>query len=61
MVTQIDTGNTIGWTRELDDLNRVVIPMEIIKEQKPNLKSKRVALFPLKNGIYVQFDKNLED
>ena len=56
MVTQIDTGNTMGITRELDDLNRVVIPMEIIKKQP--LKTKRVAIYPLKDGVYVAFDKN---
>lgn len=55
MVTTIDTGNTIGITRPIDSLGRIVIPMEILKEQKP--KSKRVAIFPLENGIYVKFDK----
>lgn len=59
MITQIDTGNTVGITRELDDLNRVVIPMEIIKQQ--SLKTKKVAMYPLKNGIYVAFDKKLEE
>lgn len=59
MITQIDTGNTVGITRELDDLNRVVIPMEIIKQQ--HLKTKKVAIYPLKDGIYVAFDKKLEE
>ena len=55
MVTQIDTGNTMGITRELDELNRIVIPMEIIKHQP--LRTKKVAIFPLKDGVYVAFDK----
>ena len=59
MVTHIDTGNTMGITRKLDDLNRIVLPMELIREQP--LRSKRVAMYPLKNGIYIEFDKNLED
>lgn len=59
MITQIDTGNTMGITRELDDLNRVVIPMEIIKQQ--HLKTKKVTIYPLKDGIYVAFDKKLEE
>lgn len=56
MVTQIDTGNTMGITRQLDELNRIVIPMEILKEQ--NLRSKKVAIYPLKDGVYIGFDKN---
>lgn len=56
MFTQIDTGNTRGITRELDNLNRIVIPMEIIKQQ--NLRSNKVAIYPLKDGVYIGFDKN---
>ena len=55
MVTQIDTGNTIGITRTIDELNRVVIPMEILREQK--LKSKKVAVYHLNDGVYIRFDK----
>lgn len=54
MVTQIDTGNTIGITRPIDEVNRVVIPMEILKQQ--NLKSRTVKVYPLKGGLYVEFD-----
>ena len=56
MVVQIDIGNTMGITRHLDELNRIVMPMEIIKEQ--NLRSKKVAIYPLKDGVYIGFDKN---
>lgn len=56
MVTQIDTGNVMGITRQLDDLNRVVLPMEILKQQ--NLRSNKVAIYPLKDGVYIEFDKN---
>lgn len=59
MVTQIDTGNTMGITRELDDLNRIVIPMEIIKQQ--HLRSKKMAIYPLKDGVYIAFDKMMEE
>lgn len=55
MITQIDTGNTMGITRSIDELNRVVIPMEILKEQ--NLRSRKVYVFPLKDGVYIKFDK----
>ena len=59
MVTQIDTGNTMGITREIDPLGRFVITKEVLRMQ--NLKSKKVAIFPLKNGIYVEFDKEKEE
>ena len=59
MVTHIDTGNTMGITRELDDLNRIVIPMEIIKQQP--LRSKKMAIYPLKDGVYIAFDKKMEE
>lgn len=55
MITTIDTGNTIGIKRSIDELNRIVIPMEILREQK--LKSKKVAVYPLENGVYIRFDK----
>lgn len=54
MVTQIDTGNVMGITRNFDDLHRVVIPMEILKQH--DLRSSRVAIYPLKKGIYIEFD-----
>lgn len=59
MKVTIDLGNTMGITRPLDDLNRVVLPMEVIKEQ--NLRSRRVAIFPLKDGVYMAFDKEREE
>ena len=55
MFTKIDTGNTKGITRKFDELNRIVIPMEILKERK--LSSKRVEIFNLENGIYIEFDE----
>lgn len=54
MVTHIDTGNIMGITRNFDDLHRVVIPMEIIKQHE--LKSSRVSIYPLKKGVYIEFD-----
>ena len=54
MVTQIDTGNIMGITRNFDDLHRVVIPMEIIKQHE--LKSSRVAIYPLQKGVCIEFD-----
>lgn len=55
MITKIDTGNTTGIERNLDELNRIVIPMEILRKQLP--KSKKVSIYPLKDGIYLEFDK----
>ena len=55
MITKIDTGNTTGIERNLDELNRVVIPIEILKQQAP--KSKKLSIYPLKNGVYIEFDK----
>lgn len=50
---QIDTGNTLGITRKVDGLGRIVLPMEFRKEL--NLKPKdSVNIYLLENGFYVE-------
>ena len=55
MVTKIDTGNIMGIVRKIDDLNRIVLPSEVVREQ--DLRSRKVAIYPLRNGVYLEFDK----
>lgn len=59
MQTLIDTGNTIGITRPMDELNRIVIPMEIIRQHK--LRTRVVRVYSLKDGVYMEFDKEMEE
>lgn len=48
----INTGNTVGLIRRLDELGRVVIPVEY--RSKLNLKEKDpVEIYLLKNGVYI--------
>ena len=50
---KIDIGNTKGLTRKLDELGRIVLPMEFRKEL--NLKSKSpVEIYLLKDGFYIK-------
>lgn len=51
MKAEIDTGNTKGIKRDLDELGRVVIPMEIRKE----FNSKTVEIYTLERGVYLEF------
>lgn len=49
----INTGNTKGIVRKLDELGRIVLPMEFRKEL--NLKEKSpVAIYLLENGFYIE-------
>lgn len=48
----INTGNTKGLTRKLDELGRVVLPMEFRKELNLNPKAP-VEIYLLPNGFYV--------
>lgn len=49
----IDTGNTIGVKRHLDNLGRVVLPKEFRKVL--DLKEEdSVEIFLLKNGLYIK-------
>lgn len=50
---KIDTGETIGIIRRLDELGRVVFPKEF--RNKLELKEKdEVEIFLLKDGFYVK-------
>lgn len=50
---EINTGNTMGLTRKIDDLGRIVLPMEFRKEL--GLKPKDpVNIYLLENGFYVE-------
>ena len=50
---EINTGNTRGITRCVDDLGRIVIPMEFRKELRLNIKDP-VNIYLLENGVYVE-------
>lgn len=50
---EIDTGNTIGLTRKLDELGRVVLPMEFRRELGLNIKDS-VKIYLLENGFYIE-------
>jgi bifunctional DNA-binding transcriptional regulator/antitoxin component of YhaV-PrlF toxin-antitoxin module len=56
LITKIDTGNTTGITRNMDELNRIVIPKEILTQLK--IENKEVAIYPLRKGVYIEFVKN---
>lgn len=49
----IDLGNTLGITRHLDELGRVVIPKEFRKELNFN-EEDVMEIFLLQNGVYIQ-------
>lgn len=50
---EIDIGNTLGLTRKIDDLGRIVLPAEFRNEL--GLKSKdAVSVYLLDNGFYVK-------
>mgnify|MGYP003299815809 CR=1 FL=1 len=50
---EINTGNTIGITRKIDELGRVVLPIEFRKQL--GLKHKDpVNIYLLENGFYVE-------
>ena len=52
MIT-IDTGNTKGVKRKIDELGRIVLPKEFRDELK--LKEKdSVEIYLLENGFYVE-------
>ncbi len=53
MKAEIDLGNTKGVTRKIDELGRVVLPVEFRKEL--NLKEKdAVSVYLLENGFYIE-------
>ena len=50
---KINTGETVGIKRRLDDLGRIVIPKEFRKEL--GIKDKDIAeMFLVKNGIFIK-------
>lgn len=50
---EINTGNTLGLTRKIDELGRVVLPMEFRKQL--DLKPKdEVSIYLVENGFYVE-------
>lgn len=50
---EIDTGNTLGLTRKIDDLGRIVLPAEF--RDALGLKSKDpVNIYLVENGFYVE-------
>lgn len=50
---KIDIGNTIGVRRKLDELGRIVIPMEFRKTLDLGDRAE-VEVFLLKNGFFVK-------
>lgn len=51
-IINIDLGNTRGIKRHLDNLGRIVIPMEFRKEL--NIKRKdKLSIYLLEDGVYI--------
>lgn len=50
---QVDTGNTRGLERKIDELGRVVLPMEFRKTLNLNIKDP-VEIFLLEDGFYIK-------
>lgn len=50
---EVDTGNTEGIKRKLDNLGRIVLPIEFRKELGLEPKDP-VKIYLLKNGFYVE-------
>lgn len=51
MKVTIDTGNTKGVIRKIDDLSRITIPKEFKKDHKVG------SVYGLENGVYIRFIK----
>lgn len=49
----INVGNTKGLTRRLDELGRVVLPVEFRKELKLNPRDS-VSIYLLPTGFYIE-------
>ncbi|MGN1326534.1 MAG: AbrB/MazE/SpoVT family DNA-binding domain-containing protein [Clostridia bacterium] len=49
----IDLGNTRGVSRKIDELGRIVLPIEYRKELSLNVKDS-VEMFLLEDGIYIK-------
>lgn len=49
----INVGDTVGITRKLDDLGRIVLPIEFRKELEIGEKSK-IQMFLTKEGIFIK-------
>lgn len=52
-IIEIDTGNTEGIKRNVDNLGRVVLPIEFRREINLNPKDP-VKIYLLKNGFYIE-------
>ncbi len=50
---EINTGETIGIKRKLDNLGRVVLPIEFRKELGINERDE-VEIFLVKDGIFIK-------
>lgn len=57
---KINTGNTVGLVRRLDELGRIVLPIEYRKKLKMKEKEE-VEIYLLKNGIYIGKINNEEE
>ena len=57
---KINTGNTVGLVRRLDELGRIVLPIEYRKKLKMKEKEE-VEIYLLKNGIYICKINNEEE
>ena len=56
---EINTGETIGLKRKLDNLGRIVLPSEFRKELGVGDKDE-VEIFLLENGLFMKTQKKKE-
>ena len=59
MKKTFNVGETRGMVRKLDDLGRVVLPIECRKEVGIKAKDK-VEIFLIKDGFYIRNVKNIQ-
>lgn len=59
MKKTFNVGETRGVVRKLDDLGRVVLPIEFRKELRIKAKDK-VEIFLIKDGFYIRNVKNIQ-
>ena len=59
MKKTFNVGETKGVVRKLDDLGRVVLPIEFRKELGIKAKDK-VEIFLIKDGFYIRNVKNIQ-
>lgn len=56
-IIKVNLGNTKGVKRKIDELNRIVIPMEFIEDLKIEKREKLEIYQINNNGIFIRKEK----